>query len=88
MGKPKMSQLAIFLTKVLLSGYFDNLPVSVMMSQGASTIFAVDVGSIDDTSPRKFGDSVSGWWVLIQRWNPWSTASQIPSITEIQSRLT
>jgi predicted acylesterase/phospholipase RssA len=51
-------------------GYFDNLPVSVMLSKGASSVFAVDVGSIDDTSPRNFGDAVSGWWVLIMRWWP------------------
>jgi lysophospholipid hydrolase len=59
-----------------------------MLSQGASCVFASDVGSVDDTSSRDFGDSVSGWWVLLNRWNPWSKVSQIPSITEIQSRLT
>ena len=69
------------------SGYFDNLPVSVMRNEGASTIFAVDVGAIDDTSARDYGESVSGWWVLINRWNPWSKAIQVPTITEVQSRL-
>lgn len=62
--------------------------VSVMLSHGASSIFAIDVGSVDDTSPRNFGESVSGWFVLINRYNPWSTARQVPTITEIQSRLT
>ncbi|ESK92169.1 hypothetical protein Moror_4820 [Moniliophthora roreri MCA 2997] len=68
-------------------GYVDNLPVSAMFSMGASAVFACDVGSIDDNSPRNFGDSVSGWWLFINRWNPFSNARNIPAITEIQSRL-
>ncbi|GAA5937198.1 lysophospholipase [Sporobolomyces koalae] len=69
-------------------GYVDNLPVSVMLAQGASSVFAVDVGSVDDTDPRNYGESVSGWWLLVQRWNPFGSAPNIPSITEIQARLT
>ena len=42
---------------------------------------------IDDNSPRRFGDSVSGWWLLVNRWNPFSNARNVPAITEIQSRL-
>ncbi|KAL0580670.1 phosphatidylcholine and lysophosphatidylcholine phospholipase [Marasmius crinis-equi] len=68
-------------------GYVDNLPVSTMVSMGASAVFACDVGSIDDNSPRNFGDSVSGWWLFINRWNPFSAARYVPAITEIQSRL-
>ena len=69
-------------------GYVDNLPVSVMLDMGAASVFAVDVGSVDDTSPRNYGESVSGWWLLLQRWNPFAEQQQIPGITEIQSRLT
>lgn len=69
-------------------GYIDNLPVSVMLRMGADSVFAVDVGSIDDTSPRNFPETISGWWLLIQRLNPWSSAYQIPTMTDIQSRLT
>jgi len=68
-------------------GYIDNLPVSTMMSMGPSAVIASDVGAIDDNSPRNFGDSVSGWWLLINRWNPFSNARSIPAITEIQGRL-
>lgn len=68
-------------------GYLDNLPVSTMMSMGASAVIASDVGSIDDNSPRNFGDSVSGWWLLLNRFNPFSNARSVPAITEIQSRL-
>ncbi|MBW0461040.1 hypothetical protein O181_000755 [Austropuccinia psidii MF-1] len=69
-------------------GYIDNLPVSVMLRLGAESIFAVDVGSIDDTSPRNFPESLSGWWLLFSRLNPWSSAHKIPTMTDIQSRLT
>ncbi|KAG5652577.1 hypothetical protein H0H81_004537 [Sphagnurus paluster] len=68
-------------------GYIDNLPVAAMFSMGASQVFACDVGSLDDNSPRNFGDSVSGWWLLLNRWNPFSNARHVPAITEIQSRL-
>ncbi|RDB28383.1 Lysophospholipase NTE1 [Hypsizygus marmoreus] len=68
-------------------GYIDNLPVSTMFSMGANAVFACDVGSLDDNSPRNFGDTVSGWWLLINRWNPFSNARHVPAITEIQSRL-
>ncbi|KAJ6520332.1 hypothetical protein C8R45DRAFT_954806 [Mycena sanguinolenta] len=68
-------------------GYVDNLPVSTMFSMGASSVFACDVGSLDDNTPRNFGDTVSGWWLLLNRWNPLSNARLVPPITEIQSRL-
>ncbi|CAI2172102.1 9969_t:CDS:2 [Funneliformis geosporum] len=68
-------------------GYMDNLPVGVMKSMGANTIFAVDVASHDDTSPVYYGDSLSGFWVLLNRFNPFSKQTNIPSMTDIQSRL-
>ncbi|KAF7337681.1 Lysophospholipase NTE1 [Mycena sanguinolenta] len=68
-------------------GYVDNLPVSTMFSMGASSVFACDVGSLDDNTPRNFGDTISGWWLLLNRWNPLSNARLVPPITEIQSRL-
>jgi lysophospholipid hydrolase len=42
---------------------------------------------IDDNSPRHFGDHISGWWLLANRWNPFSSARSVPDIAEIQSRL-
>ncbi|KII93959.1 hypothetical protein PLICRDRAFT_36181 [Plicaturopsis crispa FD-325 SS-3] len=68
-------------------GYVDNLPVSAMFSMGASAVFACDVGSVDDNSPRNFGDHVSGWWLLLNRWNPFTNIKNVPAITELQSRL-
>jgi lysophospholipid hydrolase len=68
-------------------GYMDNLPVAAMLSMGASAVIASDVGSLYDNSPRQFGDYVSGWWLLLNRFNPFSSARGAPAITEIQSRL-
>lgn len=48
-------------------GYIDNLPVSDMAKLGPANVIAIDVGAIDDTSPRNYGDSVSGWGILLGR---------------------
>jgi predicted acylesterase/phospholipase RssA len=48
-------------------GYVDNLPCLTMTAMGASRIFAVDVGGIDDSSLRNYGDSVSGFWFLLNK---------------------
>ncbi|RKP07568.1 hypothetical protein THASP1DRAFT_10655, partial [Thamnocephalis sphaerospora] len=72
---------------LLDGGYMDNLTVSYMKSLGAETIFAVDVGSVDDTSPVHYGDSLSGVWVFIQRLNPFRSGPAIPSLADIQQRL-
>ena len=82
--------------------------VTTMMSMGASSVFAVDVGAVspslqtisqlcrltgcwspqvDDTTPRNFGDSVSGWWLLVNKLNPFAGNPNIPAVAEIQSRL-
>ncbi|KLT44470.1 patatin-domain-containing protein [Cutaneotrichosporon oleaginosum] len=68
-------------------GYMDNTPIGPLRASGIRDIIVVDVGSIDDTSPRVYGDSVSGWWLFIQRFNPFYKAV-VPSMTEISSRLT
>ncbi|KAI1314315.1 phosphatidylcholine and lysophosphatidylcholine phospholipase [Mortierella claussenii] len=69
-------------------GYMDNLPVEFMQSLGANTIFAVDVGSDDDTTLHTYGDSLSGWLVLLNRWNPFSNVYRnIPNLADLQSRL-
>ncbi|KAG5372891.1 Lysophospholipase NTE1 [Yarrowia sp. C11] len=72
---------------LLDGGYVDNLPVSEMKAQGASVVFAVDVGSIDDTTPMSYGDSLSGAWVMWNRWNPFGRHPNVPNLAEIQARL-
>lgn len=72
---------------LLDGGYVDNLTVAHMKSLGAETIFAVDVGSLDDNLPQAFGDSLSGMWALVNRWNPFSPFPNPPTLSEIQARL-
>ena len=68
-------------------GYIDNLTVAHMKSLGADVIFAVDVGSLDDNLPQAFGDSLSGAWAFLNRWNPFSSYPNPPTLSEIQARL-
>ena len=72
---------------LLDGGYVDNLTVAHMKTLGADVVFAVDVGSIDDNLPQAFGDSLSGAWALLNRWNPFSSFPNPPTLSEIQSRL-
>lgn len=72
---------------LLDGGYVDNLTVSHMKSLGADVIFAVDVGSLDDDTPQTFGDSLSGFWAVVNRWNPFSSFPNPPTLAEIQARL-
>ncbi|XP_048505675.1 neuropathy target esterase sws isoform X8 [Athalia rosae] len=58
-----------------------------MLRQGAHHILAIDVGSQDDTDLTNYGDSLSGWWLLWKRWNPFATAVKVPNLPDIQSRL-
>lgn len=55
---------------LLDGGYVDNLTVAHMKSLGADTVFAVDVGSVDDQTPQQFGDSLSGFWAFLNRYGP------------------
>ncbi|MCJ1370968.1 phosphatidylcholine and lysophosphatidylcholine phospholipase [Loxospora ochrophaea] len=72
---------------LLDGGYIDNLTVAHMKSLGADVIFAIDVGSLDDNLPQAFGDSLSGAWALFNRWNPFSSHPNPPTLSEIQARL-
>ena len=72
---------------LLDGGYVDNLTVAHMKSLGANVVFAIDVGSIDDTTPQQFGDSLSGFWATWNRWNPFSSYPNPPTLSEIQARL-
>ena len=72
---------------LLDGGYVDNLTVAHMKSLGADVIFAIDVGAVDDDLPQNFGDSLSGAWALVNRWNPFSSYPNPPTLSEIQARL-
>lgn len=72
---------------LLDGGYVDNLPVWEMKALGCKSIFAVDVGSVYEKIPMKYGDSLNGFWIILNRWNPFSSHPNIPSMAEIQTRL-
>ncbi|XP_031548812.1 patatin-like phospholipase domain-containing protein 7 [Actinia tenebrosa] len=72
---------------LLDGGYVNNLPADVMKKMGAQTIIAIDVGSEDHGELMNYGDHLSGWWLLWNRWNPFSETVRIPDMAEIQSRL-
>ncbi|KAL3481429.1 lysophospholipase nte1 [Aspergillus californicus] len=72
---------------LLDGGYIDNLTVAYMKTLGADVIFAIDVGSIDDNTPQGYGDSLSGFWSVFNRWNPFSGVPNPPTLSEIQARL-
>lgn len=63
------------------------LQADEMLRQGAHHILAIDVGSQDDTDLTNYGDSLSGWWLLWKRWNPFATPVKVPNLPDIQSRL-
>ncbi|CAD7685676.1 unnamed protein product [Nyctereutes procyonoides] len=68
-------------------GYINNLPADIARSMGAKTVIAIDVGSQDETDLSTYGDSLSGWWLLWKRLNPWADKIKVPDMAEIQSRL-
>ncbi|ODV82988.1 hypothetical protein CANARDRAFT_209580 [[Candida] arabinofermentans NRRL YB-2248] len=72
---------------LLDGGYIDNLTVQEMKRRGAKVIIAIDVGSDDDRTLMDYGDSLSGFWVLLNKFNPFSKKPNVPSMTDIQMRL-
>uniref|UniRef100_A0A3B5M5S2 lysophospholipase n=1 Tax=Xiphophorus couchianus TaxID=32473 RepID=A0A3B5M5S2_9TELE len=67
-------------------GYINNLP-DIARNVGTRTVIAIDVGSQDETDLCNYGDSLSGWWLLWKRINPWAEKVKVPDMAEIQSRL-
>lgn len=73
---------------LLDGGYVNNLPADIMHKMvGARIIIAVDVGSQDETDLYNYGDTLSGWWLLYNKWNPFVATVRVPNLPEIQSRL-
>lgn len=58
-----------------------------MWSFGAKYVLAIDVGSQDDMDFTNYGDSLSGFWLLWKKYNPFTTSVKVPSLPDIQSRL-
>lgn len=44
---------------------------------GAQTIIAIDVGSEDQGDLTNYGDQLSGWWLLWNKWNPFAETVKV-----------
>ncbi|XP_026806457.1 neuropathy target esterase sws isoform X4 [Rhopalosiphum maidis] len=72
---------------LLDGGYINNLPADIMRNLGAKHVLAIDVGSQDDMDFTNYGDSLSGFWLLWKRFNPFTASVKVPNLEDIQSRL-
>lgn len=66
---PQQSMLLLVLILTSLSPL--NI-ADIARNMGAKTVIAIDVGSQDETDLCNYGDSLSGWWLLWKRLNPWA----------------
>lgn len=64
--------MIVYLSFVYFKNIFDCFSADIMKTMGAQTILAIDVGSQVETSHTNYGDTLSGWWLLWKRWNPWA----------------
>ena len=69
---------------------FNNVPADVMRRfVGDGTVIAVDVGrELSGKRNFRFGDSVSGWSLLLERINPFGKKRRVPGILRILTRTT
>jgi len=73
---------------LLMDGcYVNNVPGDIMLKSGCAHILVVDVTASDSTDLTNFGDTLSGWWMLWKRINPFASTVKIPDQSEIQQRL-
>ena len=48
-----------------------------MKTMGAQTIIAIDVGSENPDDLTNYGDQLSGWWLLWNKWNPFAETVKV-----------
>ncbi len=44
---------------------------------GAARVIAVDVGAQDEVDFTNYGDQLSGWWLMLNRMNPFATPAKV-----------
>merc|ERR1719223_1571317 len=73
----------------LLDGGYTNLvPGDVMRHQkGARFVIAVDVSPEESQEYYQYGDQLSGFWLLLNSWNPFVKTVRVPSMGELSSKL-
>lgn len=73
---------------LLDGGYMNNLPADVMKEEGGiKFIFAVDVASESCTNFYAYGSTLSGWWVLWNKLNPFTKTVAVPSMGDVSAAL-
>ncbi|XP_017597811.1 PREDICTED: neuropathy target esterase-like, partial [Corvus brachyrhynchos] len=73
-------------TDITASAMRVHTDADIARNMGAKTVIAIDVGSQDETDLCNYGDSLSGWWLLWKRLNPWAEKVKGPGLG-IQTRL-
>jgi len=68
-------------------GYMNVVPADVMADMGAKKIIAVDVSKEDKTVFYEYGTELSGLWLLWNSWNPFVQTVKVPSMGDINERL-
>lgn len=73
---------------LLDGGYMNNLPADVMKEEGGiKYILAVDVGSEPRRDYYGYGSSLSGWWLLWNKLNPFAKTVTVPSMGDVSAAL-
>nr|CCA15027.1 Patatin like protein putative [Albugo laibachii Nc14]CCA23168.1 Patatin like protein putative [Albugo laibachii Nc14] len=73
---------------LLDGGYMNNLPADVMHEEGGvKYILAVDVGSEPRHNYHAYGASLSGWWILWNKLNPFTKTAMVPSMGDVSAAL-
>jgi len=63
------------------------VPADVMADMGAKKIIAVDVSLEEKTLFYDYGTELSGMWLLWNSWNPFVQTVKVPSMGDINERL-
>ena len=83
------NRMFFFLYSYILSTFETPLPATltshrccvyiadVVSMRGAETIIAIDVGSVDNNDLTNYGDSISGWYLLWNKLNPFTTKVRV-----------
>lgn len=68
-------------------GYMNMVPADVMSNMGAKKVIAVDVSAEAKTEFYNYGTELSGLWLLCNSWNPFVQTVKVPSMGDINERL-
>jgi lysophospholipid hydrolase len=74
---------------LLLDGGYTNLVPGDVMSEhmGAQTVIAVDVSPEKPIEYFEYGTNLSGFWLLLNSWNPFAKTVRVPSMGELSQKL-